>query len=971
MPHSADAPEIARNDAANMAKLRKSLKQRQRRAMKMREQVTKLTPSEIRALNSTVASSGESLSRQGSTSSQRRHATPPDSPTDDQARQSRTSTSCLPTPPQSPKPQLPGSRSSLNLGHQPLQGYVHHSRPHETKRSDMLNANGFSTRRWSNASASSASIRSLPMYRGHEMTHAGSMNMLRRPSLDIVNNPLSMFSRPRQAIVNSAPDPRRTFPDLDPWEAQVMLDSAEAEEREAMRHEIEQLRISRTVSPVSMEEVKTPDAERFPFIEPEGGAEESQGQVGVSPIKSVGYPVVQPRQTPASLQPESEAGSIRPAAVADKTEDVRRKTHRKRFSLHSVFSEKKDSIPAVVDKRRRRRTVAFNEPTDTITSLGKYGADAVVGEKQAPSPGSSDGEMTPHPAVRPHSIASLSEVSSSTAGSCEHTNGHVNVFAPTVEKIKALTPLSIPKTPAVYGRCKCCGKLKRPATFSAELSPVLENENLRTNFSFEIERSRASLDSTTSKRYTPIIPIEVLDNSGEGGVKMVQASIEPPLKRDEPESPLKQDVLEPRPGSRSRRESEEARLVRFASLHGLNVEFGQDDDGDDRNDEVEVEVVSTPIVDPLINPRGYMPMQSVSHEWLESNESLETLSTMSIATARPVSMVALKRPTMDPKPATAAVDDRFTITPSEVSSGQVSSPRPRSTLVDERVTIPPSEASSQQTSRPRPWSTLVDERVTIPPSEASSQQTSRPRPWSTLVDERVTIPPSEASSQQTSRPRPRSTLVDERVTISPSEASSQQTSRPRPRSTLVEEWYMNAIREGPKQDIITVVGWDHHKTGKGEAEAGEKNNHRNARLARPPMKVWPVPETRMQGGRSSFEALVAVGNRRHSSTSLASPAKEKDVNKRRSMLLGLFSKTNSHSTANSPAKSDDDNTSWAETSPTGFVAHTPGHQTNDSAISMSSGGGGAAVIQIHTGLSSKALHDLVEEDKEIATLSKR
>ncbi|RMD44436.1 hypothetical protein DV735_g718, partial [Chaetothyriales sp. CBS 134920] len=821
----------ANPQAANMAKLRKSLKQCHRRALQEKQQASKLTPSEIRALNSTAASSREKPLRQGSLthSPPRHHTTPPDSPTEHQFGQSRPSTTWLPTPPQSPRPHH-GSRPHSYQGHQP-HGYLSHPRPRETSRSDTANADRFNSQRWSTASASSTSLRSLPTYRGHEMTHAGSMNMLRRPSLDIVNNPLSMFSRPRQAIVNSAPDPRRISPDLDPFEAQAMLDGLEAEEREAESQETEQPQLSRTVSPVSTEEAKTPDAEGFSFVEIAREPGESQGPMGDSPIKSIGYP--------------SQIKSIGYPAVEERQEPVQEfqdeKPGRRRFSFHSVFSDKK-SAPSEVDKTTRRRTVAFAEQTDTITDPGDWGPDGVVSEKQAPYPG---GETATHLSADP---CEAPERLSAPA------NGHVNLFAPAPHKVKSLPPSVPPKPPTVYGQCKCCGKLKRPPAFSTELSPVPENENLRTNYGFETEASRPSVDVMASRRYTRINPIEDLDDSGEGYVKTGQASAEQARTLDEL-VPLANAVMEPRP----RRGYGDSRLVRFASLHGLNVEFGQDDDPSDSDDEVEV--MGTPVVQPVIAPRAYEALPSMpGNDLLETKDSLHMLSTASLETAQQVSMATLRPSAKGTRPAiSAGVNTRFAPTPSEVP-----------------VDIP----SGQKLARPATNDSLVDMGV-------NTRLSARPATNDGLVDMRVNTRPSA---------RPVSEVV----------------SRPRPRSSLVEEWYMNAIRQGPKQDVITVVGWDHHKSRKQDPTSAQQNDEqKNVHLARPPTKAWPLPETSPQARRrSSLEALVAPDNRRHSSTSVGGAlAKERDpnnTNRRRSLLLGFFSRTNSnaHAPANSPAKFD-------------------------------------------------------------------
>ena len=197
----------------DMAKLQKSLKQRQRHTIRSSPHVAKLTPAEIRLINNSALASktGSQSSSKGTPSPARSrrstNATPPATPDNPSAYQaqahknpiSRTSSLNIPTPPHTPNGQHHAHGQALVHGH--ANGIIHAPRPRGSAQAAFMVANGISSRP---SSSGSSNYRGLPTYRGPEVTRTGSMTMLQRPSPTIVTNPLSVFSRPRQSMVTSS-----------------------------------------------------------------------------------------------------------------------------------------------------------------------------------------------------------------------------------------------------------------------------------------------------------------------------------------------------------------------------------------------------------------------------------------------------------------------------------------------------------------------------------------------------------------------------------------------------------------------------------------------------------------------------------------------------------------------------------------------------------------------------------------------
>ncbi|EXJ82782.1 hypothetical protein A1O3_06597 [Capronia epimyces CBS 606.96] len=243
-----------------------------------------------------------------------------------------------------------------------------------------------------------------------------------------------------------------------------------------------------------------------------------------------------------------------------------KKEHKKRYSIGvALFGKDKNVSEGSETARKlqkpRRRTMSFTKK-EAQKSLHEETHHDIVQEVKVDGATIEDTDSAAHPAVRPLSLIIPGE------------------FKGKEKEIDA---------GPVYARCSCCGRLKRPPGYASELSPVLENENLKTKFSFEIERmspttQRRSSDASPDK-HTPIIPTEI------GGNEARQATIESykdPVSPASEQSPPKN--TSPR---RSKRHSDPPRFVRFGSLHGRR---NTDPTVIDEEDEVDVEV-NAPLMD--------------------------------------------------------------------------------------------------------------------------------------------------------------------------------------------------------------------------------------------------------------------------------------------------------------------------------------------------------------------------------------
>lgn len=299
-------------------------------------------------------------------------------------------------------------------------------------------------------------------------------------------------------------------------------------------------------SPVSM---LADDTEKFPAFDPDdphnqpkdlSEDEEIQqnerdftttpqfdNQPSEKPVEQLASSDPQPREVSPPASPKKEKG--------------------KRFTISTALFGGGDKGAANGDnaekagklKKARRRTLSFTkggEPEHAPPNSDATGPPAEANSVDGAA--LENGDYTPHPAIRPLSLVIPSE-----------------------DKGKGKEIQSAP----VYSRCACCGKVKRPPGFTNELSPVLENENLRTNFSFEIERTsdssgRRSSDASRGK-FVPIIPMVV------SATETRQASIEPYTSPTSPASNNHKSSMSSSP-RRPKKHFDPPKFVRFASLHG-------------------------------------------------------------------------------------------------------------------------------------------------------------------------------------------------------------------------------------------------------------------------------------------------------------------------------------------------------------------------------------------------------------------
>jgi hypothetical protein len=260
-----------------------------------------------------------------------------------------------------------------------------------------------------------------------------------------------------------------------------------------------------------------------------------------------------------------------PAAAEAATASTEKKKQ-KRFTLQTaLFGGGNAGNDIKKLKKERRKTLPASTEAEVAKLRNESDPASRSETKTGEPPVSSDDDAIPaHPAVRPLSAMSGQITDGGTPGPKGEAKGKER-------EEHASTPM--------YTRCACCGRMKRPQGYDNALSPVIENENLRTNLSFEVDRTatttpRRSSDANRAK-FTPIIPMITGPNDAR------QASVEPynPAGLDRAStmipdaqrvnmeiatsSPVQQSSR-PKPASSLRHISLSlpTRFTRFASLHG-------------------------------------------------------------------------------------------------------------------------------------------------------------------------------------------------------------------------------------------------------------------------------------------------------------------------------------------------------------------------------------------------------------------
>lgn len=567
-----------------MGKLQKALRHDQRRSLAAKNKVAKLTPDEIRSLNHSVGLTKSDSVRSLDTHSVHRLASgspplTPDNPNPIRRSQSqRRSSADLPTPPISPDRERRGSASSTRHIHAPKP--VSHAQA-----AHLANANSISR------PSSQSSYRGLVTYRGNEITRNNSLTMLQHPSQQIVSNPLSQFSRPRQSIIASSTSPPKSG--LEYRVADDTAGSFNVNDRTRSLGGVDQgvtrdhSPIRPSDSPVSMDEAEMPDNKM---------RKQADGLHGI-PVLHVtprtNGQIKQDEQTePTAKQKLNWRRTLTGSSEPD-PEIVRlRKEGRRRtllspkngYCLHAIhYDDTKPGQPPQLRETLR------DELPSAKTSVFKEDE-----RKEA----AQETEYGQHPAVRPLSHEtqrSLPDGSDSSPTSSSRKGKEKEIDTPGVtDSDSSSMTSSVPS----YSRCSCCGRVQKPGGFESDLSPVMENENLRTNFNFEVGRMSAerrrrssSVTSDGPRKYTPIIPMEV-------GNATKQARIEParestahvpapaPAATSEPKAVIV-GVAVNKPGdiiaSHSTplaimpRRRVDPRIVRFASLHRTKEEKAEDE----------------------------------------------------------------------------------------------------------------------------------------------------------------------------------------------------------------------------------------------------------------------------------------------------------------------------------------------------------------------------------------------------------
>lgn len=589
-----------RSDDFDMAKLQRSLKQRQRHARRHSANVSKLTPAEIRSLNNQGMESktgSQSSSHSASPINARRPTTitPPTTPDKASAYQaqshrksvSRNPVVDVPTPPHTPNGQRRSSQSSTRShshGHRSGQdhgdGTTHAPRSKCSAHSAFVAANGLSPRP---SSSGSSIYRGLPTYRGPEVTRNASFNMLQRPSPTIVTNPLSYFSRPRQSVSSTSPERSRSSQEMSTYRAQSLRNERDnsisnisaTSSGPPSPHRL-------TESPVSLVANNT---EKFTVL---GPADDPHNQPKDQSDDEIPATVAQPDH--GSREYEEPAPPLPTQNVAD--QGGKPTKEKKRFTLFGTDKGAQDKAEDT-NKLKKTRTKSLplvngedEKSPEAKQTLSKAQTAAPDQESHVDGAIIEEGGFKAQPAVRSLSLPIPGE------------------FKGKEKEIHC---------PPVYARCACCGKLKRPPGASGGLSPVMEDENLRTKFSFEIERTSGDpvvgSSGSSQGHSTLIIPMEVhKDETCQASIQPLTASTNPAQQQRQMNSPNLTSWKTNHPAGSP------AKFVRFASLHGRR--------NGDNEEEEEAELVNDT---PLTSEQPQTHVAEVkTHDFAASIETAES-----------------------------------------------------------------------------------------------------------------------------------------------------------------------------------------------------------------------------------------------------------------------------------------------------------------------------------------------------------
>jgi len=550
-----------------MAKLKKSIAQERRRSFRSRSTVAKLTPAEIRTLNHSASVSKSGSVRSIDSQSIRRlpSSTPSLTPgyqsSSQQSHQTHAqrSSSDLSTPVVSPDRERQRSNSSTR--------HIYSPKPvSHVQAMQLANANSHTR------PPSASSYRGIATYRGPEVTRTSSLTMLHTPSQQIVSNPLSQFSRPRQSTLISSS--RKVSLEQRGTDDNAVNSVASSQRRQSLGATSRapsrgHSPIRPSDSPVSMENDK--NSKDTELVNAEPSADKGAPVLHVTPQTTKSDEnhdeASETSKKQKSIWRKSFGGSTEP----DSEIAPLRKEHRRRtlmlpghgHCLHAVaYADTRPGEPP-----KLRETLKHELPS---AKTAEYKKDD---EKQP----AEETEYDQHPAVRPLSInarrpsANASETSSSKKGKERED-------ASNPESEHDATSLS-PSMPS-YPRCSCCGRVARSGGIGSELSPVLENENPKKNLGSNTERTpptagRPSSSVSSQPKFVPNTPTEEGNQKRQSRVETARETA-PSVTASEPPARLKGvavnqlgDVIGPSsmPLAIMPKSKEKSRLVRFASLH--------------------------------------------------------------------------------------------------------------------------------------------------------------------------------------------------------------------------------------------------------------------------------------------------------------------------------------------------------------------------------------------------------------------
>jgi hypothetical protein len=306
----------------------------------------RLTPAEIRAQNNGELSRSQSqLEKDPSRQLSEGHVTPPPSPTKEQSAyqtqlaRSASQSQRPPTPPSSPRISHAKTTPTRQNGFpipQPLVSQYRQSMPIEAYRGIVGTPAPTSSR-----TSSISSIRAPMKYRGHEITRTGSLSMFQAPQPDIVMNPLSNFSRPRNKYSPPGSSNRQDG-NMEPYQAQHRRNDT-TDSGVSLLLSRSESPMMRNTSPVSSRTTESLASRQFVIVTEDSlpkienrtasllNTEDRKDDVAKPPMNT--FPAIRPMDSPKLTRDMNKSSSVNlDKAVNSGTETEAKKKRRHTFS---------------------------------------------------------------------------------------------------------------------------------------------------------------------------------------------------------------------------------------------------------------------------------------------------------------------------------------------------------------------------------------------------------------------------------------------------------------------------------------------------------------------------------------------------------------------------------------------------------------------------------------------------------------